>query len=244
MTAATPTCTLDDVGLPSPIFVRPPTTGPWFDQPRAEEFRKAAFPPTAAESPTVFVLDLNDVYPYTNVLDTYVLTLAREVREGIHGQVSVVVKTANMALRHQVSMLADVNKVPLFLAALSAPLHVSEAEPAGLAASDKETIEVVGELGGRVSAAVLAQKLGLRHTAALNRLNGLVSKGYLHRIRRPGRTSDLFVDPRFPSLEESAQRILEATATQLPASEQTKLGERLARTTDPDVEADEGPSYY
>jgi hypothetical protein len=237
-------CTLDEMSLPAHIVVRPPTIGPWFDQPRAEEFRKTAFPLTAAQSPTVFVLDLNDVYPWANVLDTYLVTLAREVREGFHGQVSLVVKTMNTVLRQQVEMLAHINNVPLFLAAVTAPLEISESKPVGLAPSDRQTIDVVGDLGGRVTAAVVAERLGLQHTAALNRLNGLVLKGYLHRLRRPGRTADLFVDPRFPSLEETAERILEATANQLSPAEQAKLQESLARTTDATVEADNGPSYY
>lgn len=229
MTVMTLGGTLRDVrpSLPGTIVVRPPTTGPWFDVPKAAEFRKAAFPPTASQSPTVYMLDLNSVYPVADVLQEYVVTLAREVRDGVHGPVSLVVDTRNLSIRHELGYLAGTYQLPLFLASPQSPLSVAEAEPAGLTPSESETLEMVAEMGGRITAPALAKRLRLKHTAALNRLTPLVEKGFLYRKRQPGRTPDLFGDPRFPDAGEVAERILDATKTELPAAEQESLAGHL-----------------
>src|SRR6266436_4566978 len=108
MLAMTCRGTLRDVSpsLPATIVVRPPTTGPWYDVPKAAELRQIAFPPTALQSPTVYVLDLNSVYPVADVLEEYVVTLAREIRDGVHGPVSLVVDTRNLSIRHQLGYQA------------------------------------------------------------------------------------------------------------------------------------------
>jgi len=221
--------TLRDVSLslPGTIVVRPPTIGPWFDVPKAAEFRKTAFPPTTLQSPTVYMLDLNSVYPVADVLEEYVVILAREIRDGIHGSVSLVVDTRNLSIRHQLGHLAGTYRLPLFLASPQSPLSVAEAEPAGLTPSESETLEMIAEMGGRVTAPALAKRLHLQHTAALNRLTPLAEKGFLYRKRQPGRTPDLFCDPRFPDANEVAERILDATKTELPTAEQETLASHL-----------------
>src|SRR6266498_429281 len=229
MPAMTCRGTLRDVShpLPGTIVIRPPTTGPWFDVPKAAEFRRTAFPPTALQSPTVYMLDLNAVYPVADVLEEYVVTLAREIRDGVHGPVSLVIDTRNMSIRHELGYLAGTYRLPLFLASPQSPLYVAEAEPAGLTPSESEAVEAIAEMGGRVTAPGLAKRLRLQHTAALNRLTPLVEKGFLYRKRRPGRTPDLFCDPRFPDADEVAERILDATKTELPAAEQETLANHL-----------------
>ncbi len=228
--------TLRDVSpsLPGTIVVRPPTTGPWFDVPGAAELRKTAFPPTAPQSPTVYMLDLNSVYPIAAVLEEYVGTLAREIRDGIRGPVSLVVDTRNASIRQELGHLAGTYRLPFFLASPRSTLSVAEAEPAGLSPSESEALEVIAEMGGRVTAPALAKRLGLQHTAALNRLTPLVEKGFLYRKRRPGRAPDLFCDPRFPDADEVAERMLEATKAELPAAEQAALADQLRdrRTAD------------
>src|SRR5260370_7473967 len=108
MLAMTCQGTLRDVSpsLPGTIVVRPPTTGAWFDVSKAAEFRRTAFPPTAPQSPTVYMLDLNSVYPVADVLVEYVVTLAPEIRDGVHGPVSLVVDTNNLSIRHDLPPLA------------------------------------------------------------------------------------------------------------------------------------------
>lgn len=229
MLAMTCQGTLRDVSrsLPGTIVVRPPTTGAWFDVPKAAEFRRTAFPPTAPQSPTVYMLDLNSVYPVADVLVEYVVTLAREIRDGVHGPVSLVVDSRNVSIRHELGRLAVSYRLPLFLASPQSPLSVAEAEPAGLTASESEALEVIADMGGRVTAPALAKRLRLQHTAALNRLTPLVEKGFLYRKRRPGRTPDLFCDPRFPDADEVAERMLDATKTELPAAEQAAFADQL-----------------
>lgn len=221
--------TLRDVStsLPGTIVVRPPTTGPWFDVPKAAEFRRTAFPPTAPQSPTVYMLDLNSVYPVADVLVEYVVTLAREIRDGVHGPVSLVVDSRNVSIRNEIGRLAVSYQLPLFLASPQTPLSVAEAEPAGLTASESEALEAIAEMGGRITAPALAKRLRLQHTAALNRLTPLVEKGFLYRKRRPGRTPDLFCDPRFPDADEVADRMLDATKTELPSAEQAAFADQL-----------------
>lgn len=229
MAPVTLRCSLRDVSpsLPATVVVRPPTTGPWYDVPNAAELRQVAFPPTALQSPTVYVLDLNSVYPVADVLAVYVGTLAREIRDGVHGAMSLVVDTRNLSIRNQVAHLAGSHQLPLFLASPQSPLSVAEAEPAGLTPSESEALEMIAEMGGRVTAPALAKRLGLQHTAALNRLTPLVDKGFLYRKRRPGRTPDLFCDPRFPDEEEVAERILDATKSELSVAEQDRLAGQL-----------------
>lgn len=227
---STMTCrgTLRDVSsLPGTIVVRPPTTGPWFDVPKAAEFRKTAFPPTAPQSPTVYMLDLNSVYPVADVLVEYVVTLAREIRDGVHGPVSLVVDSRNVSIRNELGRLAVSYRLPLFLSSPQSPLSAAEAEPAGLTASESEALEMIADMGGRVTAPALARRLRLQHTAALNRLTPLAEKGFLYRKRRPGRTPDLFCDPRFPDADEVAERMLDATRTELPAGEQAAFADQL-----------------
>src|SRR5260370_2392721 len=109
------------ISLPGPRVVRTPTIGPWFDVPKAAEFRKTAFPPTTLQSPTVYMLDLNSVYPVADVLEEYVVILAREIRDGIHGSVSLVVDTRNLSIPHQLGHLAWTYRLPLFLHSPHAP---------------------------------------------------------------------------------------------------------------------------
>lgn len=221
--------TLRDVSssVPDTIVVRPPTTGPWFDVPGAAELRKTSFPPTAPQSPTVYMLDLNSVYPVAGVLQEYVLTLAREIRDGVHGPVSLVVNTRNVSIRHEIGNLAGTCRLPLFLASPQSPLTVAEAEPAGLTPSESQVLEVIAEMGGRVTASALAKRLSLQPSAAHNRLTPLVEKGFLYRKSRPGRSPDLFCDPRFPDADEVAERMLDATKEELPAAEQAALAGQL-----------------
>lgn len=87
--------------------------------------------------------------------------------------------------------------------------------------------EAIAEMGGRVTAPALAKRLRLQHTAALNRLTPLVDKGFLYRKRRAGRIPDLFCDPRFPDAAEVAERMLDATQTELPEAEQAAFADQL-----------------
>jgi len=55
---------------------------------------------------------------------------------------------------------------------------------------------LVLQAGGTVTAAQLADRLGVENTTAGNRLIGLQKKGYLQRIERPHPIGDQFLDAR------------------------------------------------
>src|SRR5207302_1521622 len=103
-----------------------------------------------------------------------------------------------------VESIAMQHALPIFVSFSTTPYEVAEAEPAmALSPTEAETLSAVAALGGSTDAAQLASRLGLRHTAATNRLVGLADKGYLQRKKRSGRSGDLFVDPRLPSHDYS-----------------------------------------
>src|SRR5438046_2051522 len=110
------------VSLPSVRVMRPPTAGAWFDRARADVTRREYFPPTAPMTPTVFMLDLNSVYPSADVLEAFVLPLAYEIKSGRHGQASLVISTGNEGLRKAVEALAINNHLPLYVAASPSPV--------------------------------------------------------------------------------------------------------------------------
>ena len=233
------------LSLPAVRVVRPPTAGPWFDRARADAARREYFPPTAPRTPTVFMLDLNSVYPSADVLEAFVLPLAYEIKAGRHGQATLVVSTGNEGLRKTVEALAINNHLPLYVAPSPSPVRLGEAAPAGeVTATERETLEAIAAMGGRTNATQLADRLNLQHTAASNRLVSLVSKGYLYRVNRPGRDGDIFVDPRFPSLEQAVDSILTAAKDAMSTDEYQRTERLLRRTIAPNTEPDSGPSSY
>ena len=79
---------------------------------------------------------------------------------------------------------------------------LESAEPAGvLTANEAETLKLVADTGGTVTALTLADSIDIGKTAAGNRLVSLQKKGYLQRVVQPHPEGDLFVDPRSVSLE-------------------------------------------
>ena len=95
-------------------------------------------------------------------------------------------------------MIGDVaasRNVALFVSSSSADLK--DAEPVGvLTAKDRETLRLVSQAGGAVTALGLAEQVNIEKTAAGNRLVSLQKKGYLQRVEQPHPTGDFFVDPR------------------------------------------------
>jgi hypothetical protein len=205
---------------PPVVVVRPPTRGPWYDRVGAEEFRKHWLPPTAVSTPTLYMLDLNGVWPSSEVLEEVLMRVAHDIKAGIHGPATLAVSTGNSSLRRQIEALASREGVPLYVSDSAEPIGVIAAEPAGdLTATDRETLQTVTAMGGRVAAADVARRLGLNNTAASNRLTNLAAKGYLKRQSRPGRDGDMFVDPRFLSPEQTIAAVLAAAEEALSPDE-------------------------
>jgi hypothetical protein len=151
-----------------------------------------------------YVVDFGGVHPTVEVLQESLLPWAEAVKRGEFGKSSIVVSTRNQSVRTYVESMALQHALPIFVSFSTTPFEVAEAEPAmALSPTEAETLSAVSALGGSTDAAQLASRLGLRHTAATNRLVGLADKGYLQRKKRSGRSGDLFVDPRLPSHDYS-----------------------------------------
>ena len=216
---------------PPVVVVRPPTRGPWYDRIGAGEFRRHSFPPTAVSTPTLYVLDLNGVWPSSEVLEEVLVRVAHDIKAGIHGPAALAVSTGNSSLRRQIEALASREGVPVYLSDSSEPIGVVAAEPAGdLTATDRETLETVTAMGGRVAAADVAHRLELNNTTASNRLTSLAAKGYLKRERRPGRDGDMFVDPRFLSPAQTIDAVLAAAEEALSPEEFERTARLLRRS--------------
>jgi predicted ArsR family transcriptional regulator len=83
-----------------------------------------------------------------------------------------------------------------------APAHLEQAETVGdLTVNDRETLRLVLQAGGTVTAAELAEQLGIEQTTAGNRLVALNKKGYLLRVERPHPVGHQFFDVRSVDLE-------------------------------------------
>ncbi|MGH7642428.1 MAG: helix-turn-helix domain-containing protein [Candidatus Dormibacteria bacterium] len=223
---------------PPVVVVYPRTRGFWVDRPLAEEVRRDWLPPTASESPTLRVLDLNSVWPSSDVLTDLLVPAGQAVRAGGHGFVALQVAAGNVGLRRLIEALATQEQLPLYISWSAAPKQVAEAVPAGdLTATERETLDTVVSMGGRVAASDLARRLDLNSTAAGNRLVKLVAKGYLRRQSRPGRGGDLFIDPRFASPAQSLEGVLAAARDALPP-EALAATEQLLRRAADEVDAE------
>lgn len=156
-------------------------------------------------------MDLNSVWPSPDVLRELLVPAGQEVRSGSHGLVALAIGAGNVSLRQLIEAMATREQLPLYISWSAEPQQVAEAVPAGdLTATERETLDTVVLMGGRVAAADLARRLNLNSTTAGNRLVNLVTKGYLRRQSRPGREGDLFIDPRFASPEQSLEAVLSA----------------------------------
>jgi hypothetical protein len=209
--------------------IKPATGGVWSNFLLADEARQGIVPPTNA--PMVYMLDLTDVNPTVEVLERFLLPLAQDFKLGRYGDSALVVSTRNSSVRRFVELLAAAHSLPIYVASSTAHLEIAEAEPAGeLTATEKQTLSAVSALGGRARAAEIADRLHLQHTAAVNRLVSLTTKGYLYRESQPGRGGDVFVDPRQPSIEQSLDGLLADARHDLPADDYRRIEEILLRS--------------
>ena len=114
---------------------------------------------------------------------------------GRYGNFTFVVSSEDAATRSIVSDIASAKDVAIFIS--SSPTHLDQAHPAGdLTVKDRETLGLVLQAGGTVTAAELAEQLGIENTTAGNRLIALNKKGYLQRLERAHPGGDQFLDAR------------------------------------------------
>lgn len=193
--------------------VKPPTSGVWWDIDMARECQAGVPQPT--EAPIMVLLDLQDVHPTAEALEACILPLAQGVKGGRFPESVIVVATLNPSVRRVVGWMASNFELPMFVSNSTAHIDLASAEPVGnLSATERETLETVAELGGRVSARQLAdqQDPALGYTAAFMRLATLAKKGYLRRERQSGKRGELFTDPRMLGQRQFVETFVSAAS--------------------------------
>ena len=173
--------------------------GVW-DDPYADQLVQKFMPPNRRHGPMLGVLQFGAVRPTPVVLRNMVVTVGEDVKAGRYGDFSLFICSEDEDTRNVIADIATAQNIAMFVCASSSEL--ADAEPAGvLTANDGETLELVAETGGTVTALSLAAHIGIEKTAAGNRLVSLQKKGYLQRVKRPHPEGDLFIDPRSVHLE-------------------------------------------
>jgi hypothetical protein len=173
----------------------PATHGPVIDRAAIARFREQLLHGTAVQQPTVLAIDLEGRFPTAAVLFELVVPLAQAARSGQLGPLVLVICTPDELVRNTLRALATAYELALFLA--PSPAQLGEAEPAGdLTATERETLDTLQRLGGRVSVATFAKATGLAAPAATNRLVNVMQKGFVHRVERPRHEGVIYLDPR------------------------------------------------
>lgn len=175
------------------------------------EWRNAEFPATANTVRCLFRLNLDGGLFSPAVLQELLLPLAREIRNGSYGPVTLVVVTPDHATVAYLDSLAREHDLTFFIAP-TADAPLDEARPVGtLTTTDLQTLELLQSAGGSVTSSGLAGLSGIEVNAAVNRLTKLASKGYIDRVSRARPEGDVFLDPRISG--ESARSARPADAT-------------------------------
>ena len=132
--------------------------------------------------------------PTPGVLRNLVVTVGEDVKAGRYGNFALFICSEDEDTRSVIGDIAASRNVALFV---SSSADLKDAEPVGvLTAKDRETLFLVSQAGGTVTALGLAEQVNIEKTAAGNRLVSLQKKGYLQRVEQPHPAGDLFVDPR------------------------------------------------
>lgn len=184
-----------DVNQSILLSVFPATSGGvWTNTDQAARFRDLFFPAVTFKVPTTIVVNLTGILLTPSVLQELILPLAARVRGGAFGEQTLVVQTHDEGVKSFVRYLAKEYDFPVYINLMGQSL--AEAEPEGsLTGTLKATLNVIRDLGGRVSASELAQTIGIETTAAGNRLSDLTEKGYIGKDTASRRHR--FIDPRF-----------------------------------------------
>jgi hypothetical protein len=163
----------------------------------AAALRDTMLPPTAFQSPTTVVIDLEGVSPTASALREVVVPLGQRIKGGTYGQVRLVIAARDEGVAEIIDLLALNYELPLFIARSIASEDVTRARPAGnLTSTERGTLNDLIGAGGWSTVSAMSARIGLESSAATNRLVGLERKGYLYRMARNRRAGDIFVDPR------------------------------------------------
>ena len=182
--------------IPFDVKFVPVGTGPavW-DDPYVDQLIHRFMPHDRKHGPMLGVLHMGAVRPTPGVLRDLVVTVGEDVKAGRYGNFSLFICSEDEDTRSVIGDVAASRNVALFVCSSSTDLK--DAEPVGvLTAKDRETLHLVSQAGGTVTALSLAEQVNIEKTAAGNRLVTLQKKGYLQRVEQPHPAGDLFVDPR------------------------------------------------
>jgi hypothetical protein len=183
-----------NAGTGSAVWDDPNASGSW------NRVIERVMPRDRRHGPMIGILDLAKLRPTPVVLRDVIVAIGEDVRAGRYGNFTFVVSSEDDATRSVVSDIAFAKDVAIFVS--SSPNHLEQAEPVGdLTVKDRETLGLVLKAGGTVTAAELAEKLGIEQTTAGNRLIALNKKGYLQRLQRPHPVGDQFLDARSVRLD-------------------------------------------
>lgn len=162
----------------------------------AVETVRNQLPHTASDTPVTFVIDFGDLDMTSEALREIIVPLGQQLRGGVYGShTSVVIRTAREELSEIIGLLARSHDFPMYVTL--EPNDIWGAWPTGdVTRSEVETLNQLRTLGGRATAAELADSLGIAANAANNRLASLERKGYVFRQHRGRRQGDEYVDPR------------------------------------------------
>lgn len=172
---------------------RPPTAV-YPDRHQISRSRNESFPPTASGCEQVFSINLEGGFFSPGSLMEMILPLAQGIRTGVYGPTVLLVITSDDSTVEFLEALARRHDVAFFISP-SANEPLNEARPVGaLTVTETDTLALVRRSGGEVTSSLVAHLAGIEPNAAINRVSGLVRKGYLHRVSRPRSEGDAFVD--------------------------------------------------
>lgn len=179
----------------------PAGTGPsvW-DDPNAVRIVQRFMPQDRLHGPMLGILHLGATRPTPGVLRDVIVTVGEDVRAGRYGSFTLVVSSEDSATRSVITDMATAQGLGFYISSSPTDLEGAEAV-GGITQKERETLKLVMQAGGTVTAAELAANENIEQTTAGNRLIALHKKGYLQRIERPHPVGDQFVDPRSVKLE-------------------------------------------
>lgn len=201
--------------LENPIVFRPwrPPTAVYPDRNQIARDRDQEYPPTAAQWERIFCINLEGCFFSPGALKEMIVPLGQAVRAGTYGTAALIVVTTDDGTVEFIEALAAKHELPIFLSS-SSQEPLANAKPIGaLTTAEMQTYGIVRSAGGQVTSSRVANIAGIEVNAAVNRLTSLAKKGYVHRIARPRREGDAFVD-----LLSVADQTGSAAADEVPPS--------------------------
>jgi DNA-binding MarR family transcriptional regulator len=140
------------------------------------------------------MVNLEGAFFSPGALMEMIVPLAQAIHNGSYGPTALLIITSDEGTVEFLEALAKRHDLSLFISPSPAE-PLSEARPIGtLTATEMETLSLVRRKGGAVTSSQMANLAGIESNAAVNRLSGLVRKGYLHRVSRSRTEGDAFVE--------------------------------------------------